>query len=384
MSAAIPYLRANADLGRPSPDGIERAQAILEEHAGGKTPHLPTWRLADAVKALRRFQDEFRSRFGRFAEGALPSLEEEERTWLWNLWTVWYQFAYDPRQYPTDATRESRAKIEQVISKYRRELTRRLEALTPARSRIHAEIDRWSDGAGLWVVLDVDTAADTDAGLAAVIATVIDTLRPPPDFEAFERYVLDLVWGEVHLVVLIRGKALEPMRRTLMIAALPQPDDELPGWRLLPLPIDEAVWTRLGLPLHPETLAETARSLRAKAALAFAEVEALLGIDEVPQPTGVGMTVLQEHWSRATSQVIRRLQTSSEIAETLPVSLFDDGADSIRNLTEFLATLRGMIEGASPMSFETLTLVRNNLTNQLLAAVEQIVIKAVDEELIRS
>jgi hypothetical protein len=186
----------------------------------------------------------------------------EEQTWLWNLWAVWYQFAYDPRQYPTDATRESRAKIDQVISKYRRELTRRLEALTQARFRIHAEIDRWSDGAGLWVVLDVDTAADTDAGLAAVIATTIDTLRPPPDFEALERYALDLVLGEVHFVGLIRGKALEPTRRTLMISTLPQPDDELPGWRLLPLPIADSVWPQLGIPLHPETLAETARNLR--------------------------------------------------------------------------------------------------------------------------
>ncbi len=382
MSAAIPYLRANPDLGRPSPDGIERAQALLEEHAGGKTPHLPTWRLADAVKALRRFQDEFRSRFGRFAQGSLPSLEDEEQTWLWNLWAVWYQFAYDPRQYPTDATRESRAKIDQVISKYRRELTRRLEALTQARSRIHAEIDRWSDGAGLWVVLDVDTAADTDAGLAAVIATTIDTLRPPPDFEAVERYALDLVWGEVHFVGLIRGKALEPTRRTLMISTLPQPDDELPGWRLLPLPIDDSVWTRLGIPLHPQTLAETARNLRAEIALAVAEVEALLGIDEAPPPTGVGTVVLQEHWSNATSELIHRLQRSSEIAEMLPVSLFDDGAESVRNLMEFLATLRRMIEEAEPMSFEPLTVVRNNLTPQLLAAVDGIVIKAVDNELI--
>jgi len=52
---------------------------------GARTPHLPTWRLADAVKALRLFQREYRSRFERFAHDALTSLEEEERTWLWNL-----------------------------------------------------------------------------------------------------------------------------------------------------------------------------------------------------------------------------------------------------------------------------------------------------------
>ncbi|MGZ8779608.1 MAG: hypothetical protein ACXW31_06775, partial [Thermoanaerobaculia bacterium] len=107
-----------------------------------------------------------------------------------------------------------------------------------------------------------------------------------------------------------------------------------------------------------------------------------LGIDEAPQPTGVGPTVLHEHWIIVTSEVSRRLQRSSEIAEMLPVSLFDDGAESVRNLTEFLATLRRMIEEASPMSFETLTGVRDNLTTQLLTAVDEIVIKAVDNELI--
>jgi hypothetical protein len=92
--------------------------------------------------------------------------------------------------------------------------------------------------------------------------------------------------------------------------------------------------------------------------------------------------VLQEHWRSATSELIHRLQRSSEIAEMLPVSLFDDGAEFVRNLTEFLATLRRMIEDVSPMSFETLTVLRDNLTTQLLAALDEIVIKAVDKELI--
>jgi hypothetical protein len=86
--------------------------------------------------------------------------------------------------------------------------------------------------------------------------------------------------------------------------------------------------------------------------------------------------VLQEHWSSTTSEVIHRLQQSSEIAEMLPVSLFDEGAESVRNLTGFLATLRRMIEEAAPMSFDTLTVVRDNLTTQLLAAVDEIVTKA--------
>lgn len=45
-------------------------------------------------------------------------------------------------------------------------------------------------------------------------------------------------------------------------------------------------------------------------------------------------------------------------------------------------TLRRMIEEASPMSFETLTIAHDNLTTQLLPAMDEIVIKAVDQELI--
>ena len=381
MSNVLPFLRANADFGRPTTDGVARAQAVLREYAAHMTVHMPTSRLAEAVKALRPFQDAYRARFERFAEGQLSMLEEEERTWLWSLWAIWYQFAYDPRQYLNDAARESRSKIEAVAAKYRKELVRQLQALDAFRATIHAEIDRWTHGAGVWITVDVDEASGAEPALLSVVEKTIEVVRPPADFESLERYALDLTWGDVHFVTLVRGKALEPLCRTLNIATLPQPGEDLPAWRLLPQEIDDAVWKRLEIATHPAALAASARQIRTEAALALMQVGALLSLEDAPDPDPAGGPVLEQHWRAATAEVSDHLRRANELAGTLPAALFDDGAASMGNLTDFLTKLADMTEAAAPRAFEPLKMVSDNISGQLVSALDQVVAKAVDAEL---
>ena len=84
---------------------------------------------------------------------------------------------------------------------------------------IHAERE------GLWLTIDVERVPNVVNAFAEALAHVIDVLRPPAEEHAFDRYVLDLVWGRVHLVPLVRGKSLERKTWSLDIVTLPRPEE---------------------------------------------------------------------------------------------------------------------------------------------------------------
>jgi hypothetical protein len=232
-----------------------------------------------------------------------------------------------------------------------------------------------------WIVVDVNEASSADSALQRVAEKTMENLRPPPNPEAVERYALDLVWGDVHFVTLIRGKALEPFRRTLNIATLPQQGEELPAWRLLPLASDDAVWQQLGIATHPSSLALSARQLRAEVALAVVGLNALLHLEDAPEPDRTGVPVQEQHWRAAVAEVIAHFIRSSGITAGLPARLFDDGADSIQNLQTFLTTLAEMTAAAVPRDFVALKVVGANARRQLVGAVDAILVKSVDDEL---
>lgn len=195
----LPDLHARRS-GTRSPRGREKVAAWTE--AEQINPEAGTLHLANAVKRLGKLQAEFRARFALHAP-AIATLDRREAETLWTLWAVWYDLAFHPRRRLANAARDSVAAIESRLDERRRALRRRLRSLTLSKTDVLTARGRGAVGAGLWLTVDVAHVQETVNGFAEALVHVIDVLRPPADFHAFDRYALDLVWEHVHLVPLV-------------------------------------------------------------------------------------------------------------------------------------------------------------------------------------
>ena len=262
LENSTPFFLANCHIGRPHGGSEEAAAKALAE--ADQPVHIASSDLAKALQSLRPLQQEFRARFARFTDIAMLSqLEAEEYDRLWTLWAVWFQFADRPRQYLGDAKGESLAETSHVLKRRLGQLNQRLASIAEAQVTVHQERGPTEGGQGLWLTMNVQESGKLDLKRDATFSAVVEALRPPPDFHAFERYVLDLIWRDVHVVPLVRGKSLARTAWTLHIAALPQPGAALEAWKFIERPIDQAVWNQLQLESWPETLGGAARQLHA-------------------------------------------------------------------------------------------------------------------------
>ncbi|HYK03363.1 MAG TPA: hypothetical protein VE974_16505 [Thermoanaerobaculia bacterium] len=348
------FFVANPQIGRGSPEAREKLEKWLAEE--GITREVPTERLAQALEALKAFQKEFRARFP-----TAPAIEQEERERLWELWAVWWDFAFYPRRKLANAVKESKAAIDARLDERRRALRRRFRELTLSNVDIHAEHE------GLWITLDVQHVPNVVNAFAEALAHVIDVLRPPAEQHAFDRYVLDLVWERVHLVPLVRGKSLERKRWSLDIATLPRPDENLQdhAWKFVQRPIDHATWNVLGLDEWPSNVAPVARRLVPAVAAwrdALDHLAALRGIPEADPD------VLIPHWRDVVTVATRRAEDVQELLAQIPRQFFAAHDDAVDTLQEFARGIRAMVADAEPLAFDTAETARAAVAETLVQA----------------
>jgi hypothetical protein len=348
------FFAANPQIGRGSPEAREKLEKWLAEE--GITREVPTQRLAQAVKALKVFQKEFRARFPDS-----PAIEGEERERLWELWALWWDFAFYPRRKLANAVKESKGAIDARLDERRRALRRRFRELTLSKVEIHAEHE------GLWITLDVEHVPNVVNAFAEALAHVIDVLRPPAEQHAFDRYVLDLVWERVHLVPLVRGKSLERKRWSLDIATLPRPDEDLKdhAWKFVQRPIDDATWQVLRLDEWPSNVAPDARRLVPAVAAWRDGLEHLAALRGIPDPDP---DVLVPHWHDVVAVVTKRAEDVQELLAQIPRQFFAAHDDAVDTLQEFARGIRAMVADAEPLAFETAEMARAAIAETLVQA----------------
>jgi hypothetical protein len=360
------FFVANPQLGRGTPEGRERVEKWLEEE--GITRELPTEKLAEAVKRLEALQREFSSRFPELVDDA------EERARLWDLWAVWYDFAFYPRRKLQNAVKDSKAAIDARIDERRRALRRRFRELTLAKVEIHSE-ER-----GLWITIDSEHAPNVINAFADALVHAIDVLRPPAEQHAFDRYVLDLVWGRVHLVPLVRGKSLQRMQWSLDIATLPQPGEDMQAHagKFMQRLINDETWEALGLEQWPSNVATAARRL-GPAVVAWRDtLDHLVSLREIPEPDP---DVLVPHWRDVIEVADRYAEEILELLARLPAGIFGESDDAVETMREFIRSLRALVAGSDAPAFETAEKVRQPVIESLVPAATTIADVWIDREL---
>ena len=340
------FFVANPQIGRGTPEGRERVEKWLGEQ--GITREEPTKRLADAVKKLKVLQEEFAARF----PGLVDEVEERER--LWDLWAVWYDFAFYPRRKLANAVRDSRAAVDARIDERRRALRKRFRTLTVGKAEVQSERD------GLWLTVDAEHVPQVVNAFAEVLVQVIDVLHPPVEQHAFDRYVLDLVWNRVHLVPLVKGKSLERKQWSLEIATLPQPGEDLRehAWKFVQQPIPRETWDALGLEAWPSNVATSARRL-APAVTAWREtLDHLVALRDIP---GADPDVLVPHWNEAARVAERQADEMLELLAQVPPGIFSTEDNA-------LDAMAGLVRNVRTLTPETLVEARGAVVESLVPA----------------
>jgi hypothetical protein len=352
------FFVANPQIGRGTPEGREKVEKWLAEE--GITRELPTARLAEAVKRLDTLHRESRLRFGTD-----EAFEAEERERLWDLWAVWYDFAFYPRRHLANAIKDSKGAIEARLDERRRSMRKRFRELALGKVSIHAERE------GLWLTIDVEHVPNVVNAFAEALAHVIDVLRPPAEEHAFDRYVLDLVWGRVHLVPLVRGKSLERKTWSLDIATLPRPDEDLKdhAWKFVQRSIDRETWDALGLEAWPSNVATIPRRFVPRVHAWRDALDHLLSLRNIPNPD---RDVLVPHWREVVAKTSEYADQVSVILDAMPNTFFSEGDDAVATMQEFVRGLRALIADAEPLAYETVAEARTAVAETLVQAASAI------------
>jgi hypothetical protein len=382
LENSTPYFIANCHIGRPHVGSEEAAAKALE---GTKhRPHAASTNLATTIHSLRPLQIEFRSRFARFVDAAvLSQLEKDEHERLWTLWTIWFQFADRPRQYLGDARRESLAEAARVLKRRLGDLKQRLAAVEGGQVAVYRERGSAEDGQGLWLTMNIDESGNLEPARDATFAAVVEALRPPPDFSALDRYVLDLMWRNVHVVPMVRGKSLARTAWTFSIAALPQPDDALEAWQFIERPVDQTIWNQLQIESWPETLGGPARQLHAHLIAVAVLLDQYVRLEEAPKPDAIGKSILTDYWEHVHGTLAVHAHSAAAAADECPITLFKDSGESRNNLKTYCEFVVSQIDAADAFAFDALKKLRANINESVAGMLATLAHVAIDHELTR-
>ena len=362
-----PFFLANPWVGRGPKETIEKAENFLREntklHSGLAVRHL-----AAAVNALAELQREFRLHFApRVDATELEELDNDERQRLWALWTLWHPFATRPKQKYADARKEAPAAVDERIASRRRALRKRLRELELSHVEIHTERPRWSEGAGLWLTFDVEKPADVLEGFAFALSETVGVLRPPPDLHAFDRHVLDLVWGYVHLVALVRGQSLTRSIWTFSIDELPSPESSHNMWKLLPVRAPEKLWETLEVPEWPPTLAADAQRLDDQARAAKITLDLLLHMHTAPASDERAKALMAHYAGQMMDKSARELHAAAMAAERIRLSILPpEEAGAVRAIRTLLASLYEALTDLYATDWESIAALRDVMRSKLL------------------
>ena len=150
----------NSHLSRQPPTADRQAIEQALGRAGIKTDLglLSTSNLWDARVALESYQQEFRQLFGHLVGlEILAELEQNEAELLFEVWCLWYFYAYEPQNIIPRALHRVPIKVQHEKSRIERLLQKALEEVRTedAGTAIFPASLKWKGEHAIWIGLDV-------------------------------------------------------------------------------------------------------------------------------------------------------------------------------------------------------------------------------------
>lgn len=292
--------------------------------------HLIVANLADAWKALKVMQREFRRHFGNFYSGdALEELEQHEQINCRHLWCSSIAIRH--------GMSTSGAAIESQATSARRQLLDRLQSEVAAAMEGIGSIEVMLDP---WVVDDVD--------YLRIICNhfVVNTIEPSKkgvieaiwrafhfrEWDAFEWEPIAVEWQKVAIVHQVRGRCLSPSLITLHtdVLFLSSGDFEVKDYHLAMLPMDKSSFLGGGFSLWDTPLLRTAIEFNESMLLLFATMARLSPLVEVLEDVQDDATIelaMRKFVNELDTTQLRVRQHKADLEQLLRL---DEGGDATR------------------------------------------------------
>jgi hypothetical protein len=306
---SIHVLALNAILGKTrSAENRETIRhAVADQGIKTDLDSLSTHNLAEMLKALPRFQEEFRQHFSQFFdESSLDRLERRERDVFMRTWSLWYQFAFHPGRIWQNADQEAFKRLNDAVAQARRDIRKHFRKLSTdgIQATILSEDVRWENQPTLWIAFDIPNPVNLYTAFEAVLSSLRGAMGVVESNE-LKRFALDFWWPTIAIVPLTKGKSLSKTawKFTTNVFLSGSTSEGYAWWDYVQYPVPPENWDSLKLQMWEHPRLELADQFQNAVAVLSLLIAHLCDLDRLPEVDEEGKELLQDYISDLSGDV---------------------------------------------------------------------------------
>lgn len=324
---------------------------MLAEHGvdiDSRSTFLSTYNLTEAKRSLGTYQEKYRSLFAHLVEDAkLVELEQQELALFQSVWPLWYYFANTPsRRIPHASSRIPRelAAMKQGVQ---RKVSRALAQTTAGGARVdelRTEIS-WRNSPTIWVTLSLNKATQLYEKYEVLILSLKKALGGVNPGELTYQVIRD-VCEYIVVVPLVKDRMMNEFAWPLHVPTTiltEVPLDEL-VWSYAPQPLPQGMRNALGLRLWESPHVTVANEFSAGMAALVMLLSQIADLNDIPNVTEAGKSVLRDHVDNKTEQFHDVLLTVSDSLQIMAARLESPPPEEIEARENLREVLAGLLE----------------------------------------
>lgn len=233
------------------------AQNIAQRENNKGKARLSVINLADAIKTIPNFQEEFQNLLSQFVGSEkLGELEQREYKAFNEAWKLWYFFASHPARPFKNAAQECSQLFNKKLREIRNNIRKELRAISreDLQVSILSEDTQWENEPSLWLSINAENAFDIYNVYENVVAAIQQAIANVQESE-LRRYAIELTWSNIVIVPLAQGKLINNMAcRFSSIQFSIDPYHNLSWVNFIPvaIPTDALLQLKLSTYTHPQ------------------------------------------------------------------------------------------------------------------------------------
>jgi hypothetical protein len=307
----------------------------MEEHSIRAEPgSLPAINLADTIKGLSLFQQEFRKRFSSFFESSeLDTLERQERQIFLRAFSLWIQFAFHPvRSSIPDPVNDAERRFQATLKNCRRQIIKAFEKFKQDEvvARIASESIVSETRPDLWIIFDTQEPTRIYQAFEQVYLAIVNAL-PHGSLQA-EHHAVLVTWHNLWIVPCVQGQALGNIGwRISMMTLVVDPPLTPERWlHFIPIQVPSSAWKQLNLKIIEHPRYEVMKKFR----LAATQITALIGhtasLDELSKIGTLDHYILETYLNKQSVRISKLQQQLDDFG----TEIFNYAIDHIDGLEE--------------------------------------------------
>ena len=324
MQQSVHVMVVNYHAGK-LPEDSPQKRAVMErlkqENINTEGQFLSFNYLSEAKSALLSYQGSFKTLFDSYlGTGMLDELEKNERDTLNLLWMLWHYYANHPRTAFTDPLKQAPARINAIVQGILQNYDKALEQIQEEGIRVNRIAMElfWEDSPAIWILLDLDDPIQMYPMIEALILALRRAVGPVEPASIVHSLISNHFKYTV-IVPTVRGKMINalvwPLRTTFTITT--NEPLEKTQWAYIPQQAPKELLVKIGVLCWEIDDIVLANQLSASVQGLALMILMLASLNEIPDPTEVGLERLQQFMGKRSDELSKLLQTFLDSGKAL-------------------------------------------------------------------